>query len=89
MLDVTQAACSRLSEMLADYPSDVAVRVFIRDSRRKTRPDTRQPGDGVIEHAGRAVLLLDENASRHLGNRILDVRETEAGPKLKFRLKVT
>lgn len=73
--------------MLAKYADDVAVRVSIQDSRMKTRPDKRQPGDSVIEHEGKPVLLLDKSTSQHFSDRTLDVRKTEKGPKLRFRLK--
>ena len=87
MVDATPAACSRLSTMLDGYADDIAVRVSIRNRRLKTRADKLQPGDSVIEHQGRAVLLMDKSASRRLRNRTLDVRKTENGPKLRFRPK--
>jgi Fe-S cluster assembly iron-binding protein IscA len=85
MLTVTPTARTRLSEMLEGRPDHVAARIVVGDGRMKLRPGTHRPGDEVLEHEGRAVLLLDEKIAERLEARTLDVRDTENGPKLRLR----
>lgn len=85
MLTLTDPACTRLSEILDDYPDDVVARIILTDGGLKLRRGTPRPGDEVFEHEGRPVLLLDERVSERLENKTLDIRQTENGPKLRFR----
>jgi Fe-S cluster assembly iron-binding protein IscA len=85
MLTVTDAAYSRLCEMLADYPDDVAVRIVRRDGHTKMRPGRVHSGDEVFEQKGRVLLLVDRKTAKHVENRSLDLRETDGGPRLRLR----
>lgn len=85
MLRVSDVAGARLSEMLADHPDHVAARIVRRGRRMKLRRSRQRAGDEVFAHDGRTVLLLDEEIAAHLKNRTLDVRDTEDGPRLRFR----
>ncbi|QDU40471.1 hypothetical protein Mal4_48280 [Maioricimonas rarisocia] len=85
MLTISQPAYDRLSELLADRPNDVAVRIVLREGRARIRPGRQREGDQAIEHEGRTVLLLDKRAARKLDHRTLGIRETEKGPRLKLR----
>ena len=85
MLTVTNPACTRLSEILDDYPDHVSARIILTDGGMKVRRSIHRPGDEVFEHKGRAVLLLDKQVSARLESKTLDIRHTEAGPRLGFR----
>ena len=85
MLNVTRDAYLRLSEILSKRPENVAARIVRRDGRLKLRRGRRRRGDEVFVHEGRTVLLLDQHICEHLQGRILDVRDTQDGPRLRFR----
>ncbi|MEX0716625.1 MAG: hypothetical protein WD066_08560 [Planctomycetaceae bacterium] len=85
MLTVTSAARDRLTKLLSEFPQPVAARIVRRDGRLKLRRGKERPGDKAIEHDGHTMLLLGEPIAKRLNNRILDVRETTNGPKLRFR----
>ena len=89
MFILTEAAGARLAEKLAKKSAgtDRALR-FIRQEkpRRWTlRLDTPCSSDATFCHEGRIVLVLDEQSSRLLSNRMLDTRETDEGPRLRLR----
>jgi Fe-S cluster assembly iron-binding protein IscA len=85
MITITQSAYSKLATMLSQRPDDVAARVIVRDGRMKLRPGREQPGDAVFSHNGRVVLLVGERVAKRLGNKTLDVRSTDNGPRLRFK----
>jgi len=82
MLKVTQAAGDHLAQILGDpsTPQDVAVRLFLDDRRIGMRLDQERPGDAKITHAGRIILLLDEEIAEVLTGNTLDVEPSEEGP---------
>ena len=89
MLTVTEAAAGRLAEKLANKSAgdDFALR-FIRQEKRRRwtlRLDKFCPSDATFSHEGRIVLVLDEQSSHLLRNRMLDTRETDEGPRLRLR----
>jgi len=89
MFTLTEAAGVRLAEKLAKKSAgdDVALR-FIRQRKRRRwilRLDKRCPSDTTFSHEGRIVLVLDEQSSQLLKNRMLDTRETDEGPRLRLR----
>lgn len=85
MLTISQPAYERLSEMLADRPEDVAVRLVLDQGRTRVRPGRRRQGDQILEHNGRTVLLLDERVARHLQERTIGIRQTAEGPRLRLQ----
>lgn len=85
MLTISQQAYERLSEILADRPADVAARIVLEQGRPRIRSSRRQPGDEVLTHNGRAVLLLDPQAARRLDERTLGIRQTADGPRLRLQ----
>ena len=85
MLTISEPAYDRLSELLADRPEDVAVRIVLREGRARICPGRKREGDRTIEHDGRTVLLIDQRAARKLGRRELGVRQTPKGLRLKLR----
>ena len=89
MLTVSESAGARLARKLVNKQAaeDVANR-FVRDTKRKgwtIRLDHLRPNDATFAHDGRTVLLLDEQASHSLRNKMLDIKETDEGPRLRFR----
>jgi len=87
MLDVTKPALNRLSRRLAHQAADddMALRFTRHDGRWKLGPDHAQPGDISFANAGRNVLLLDQSTAEAMSNMRLDVRKTDAGPRLRLR----
>lgn len=85
MLTISETAYDRLSELLADRPNDVAVRIVFKQGRARICPGRQREGDRTVEHDGRTVLLIDRRAERKLGRRVLGVRQTPKGPRLKLR----
>ena len=87
MLNVTKSALDRLSRRLArkEAAADVALRFTRRDGGWKLGPDQARPRDVTFAHEGRNVLLLDETAAEAMANMTLDVRNTDAGPRLRLR----
>ncbi len=87
MLTVTPAAreclLSRLGRKRA--ADDVAMRFMRREGGWRLRLDRAGPDDTAFAHEGRDVLLLDEAVSMAMTDMTLDVRATEAGPRLKLR----
>ncbi len=87
MLTLTDAAGEKLSEILSheNCPADVAVRLVRQDQGLAMTLDREQDGDTSFEHAGKKVLLLDEQVSDLLENETLDVETREAGDSLMLR----
>lgn len=85
MLTISPPAYDRLSKMLADRPHDVAVRIFVRDGRARIRPSRQRQGDQVLTHAGRTVLLLDPDAAQYVDQRMIDIRDTANGQRLRLQ----
>lgn len=87
MLTVTPGAGVRLMRKLArkGAADNIAMRFTRRRGGWKLLPDHARPSDTVIAHEGRIVLLLDEMVSQKMARRTLDVRDTEAGPRLALR----
>ena len=85
MLTITSAAYSRLHDMLSTQPAEIAARLSRKDDRTRVRRDKRRPGDKVVKHEGRVLLLMNKSMSQRLQDKVLDVRKTEDGPKLGLR----
>jgi len=86
---MTESAGARLARKLVkkEAAKDMAAR-FVRDPKRAgwvIQVDHLRPSDVTFSHDGKTVLLLDEQASHSLRNKMLDVTETDEGPRLKFR----
>lgn len=89
MLNVTNAARARLSEMLAKHPEDVAVRIVFRNGRTRLKRGSVRPGDEVFQRQGRIVLALTESVAGRLENRTLDLHDTDEGRRLRLRKRPT
>jgi len=86
MLNVTKSALDRLSDRLSrrEAAENTALRFTRRDDRWKLDQDQERPGDVKFAHEGRSVLLLDKSAAKAMANMTLDVRNTDAGPRLRL-----
>lgn len=84
MLNITNAAGGYLNRVLDETNAtpDTAVRLLVAADGLKATFDTERPGDASLDHDGRKVLLLDEQASQVLAQRTLDVQTTPDGPRL-------
>ena len=87
MLTVTEAATAHLHDMLekSDAPDGLAIRVVPNEGSVALRLDEPQPEDQAIEHGGKTVLVLDQEVQQMLGERTLDVDQTEQGPALALK----
>lgn len=89
MFNLTEAAGARLADKLAKKSAgddDVLRFTHQEKSRRWTlRLDKPLASDTALSHEGRIVLVLDEKSSHLLRNKMLDIRETDGGPRLRLR----
>ena len=63
---------------LIDRPG-VMLRIGSTDSGLEIFPDTLKDADQIIEHDGRAVLLIDQEVSETLADTTIDVEEHADG----------
>ena len=66
---------------LIDRPG-VMLRIGSTDSGLEIFPDTLKDADQIIEHDGRAVLLLDQEVSEMLADTTIDVEEHADGAQV-------
>lgn len=87
MLTVTPGARERLTRKLAHKKAgeDEAMRFTRKPGGWKLSVDRARPADTAITYQGRIVLLLDKATSRAMTNATLDVKDTNAGPRLRLR----
>lgn len=87
MLTVTVAALDRLSKKLAHMKAaqDAAMRFSRGDGGWRLHLDTARPADTLFAHEDRTVLVLDEAVSEAMTDMTLDVKDTEAGPRLSLQ----
>lgn len=88
MLTLTEAGGARLADKLVQKKAgeQIALR-FVRHGSRPGwtfRLDRPSPSDTTFTYRGRVVLVVDEVSSHSLRNRLLDVRETDDGPRLRL-----
>jgi Fe-S cluster assembly iron-binding protein IscA len=88
MIQVTERARGTFAETLEHMPVDspgVMLRIGPTDSGLGIFPDTRKDDDQVIEHDGRAVLLIDRDVSAQLADTTIDVEERTDGSHFVIR----
>ena len=87
MVHVTEKARETFKiklEKLTDRPG-VMLRIGRTDSGLGVFSDTPNDDDQVIEHEGRAVLLIDREVSTKLADTTIDVEEHSDGPHFVIR----
>ena len=85
MLNVTDKAGARLSEILSGHSAESVMRITREDGRTKMRLASARPNDQKFDHKGRVVLVLAKQISAYFAGGTLDLRDTDRGPKLHFR----
>jgi Fe-S cluster assembly iron-binding protein IscA len=86
MFTMTKAAGARLAQKLENKDGDATMR-FVRDDERggwSVRLGTAAASDVAFDYEGRKVLVLDPHASQLLRNKVLDIKETDEGPRLRL-----
>ncbi len=81
MLTLSYTASEHLALMLAQA-DDAVIRLIAKDDEIGLTIDTAQPGEETFAHAERTVLAIDEQISRLLANKKLDVEVTGEEPEL-------
>ncbi len=84
MLTLSYTASEHLALMLAqaEAPDDAVIRLVAKDNEIGLTIDTAQPGDATFAHAEKTVIAFDEQISRLLANKKLDVEVTGDRPEL-------
>ena len=86
MVQVTERARETFKETLEHMvPPAVMLRIGPTDSGLGVFPDTPKDDDQVIEHEGRAVLLIDREVSETLADTTIDVEEHADGTHFVLR----
>src|SRR5207302_9970905 len=86
MIQVTERAPETFKNKLKwiERP-DVMLRLCRTDSGLGVFPDTLKDDDQIIEHNGRAVLLIDHEVSETLADTTIDVEERADGAHFVVR----
>ncbi len=86
MLTLSYTASEHLALMLAqaEAPDDAVIRLVANDDEFGLQIDTVRPGDATFDHAEKTVLAIDEQISRLLANKNLDVVVTGDEPELRL-----
>lgn len=84
MLEITSAAGDYLEAMLKEEnaPAGVILRLALDNSDLEFQLDRQRPGDMVLTHGNRPVLLLDEQLAELVEENMLAVEDHEDGDKL-------
>ena len=84
MLTLTEAACAYLAQMLDNdqAPEGVAVRIVSDKDGLSMQRGRPEPGETTFDHAGKTVLVLDEQMSTTLTDKTLDIEHADEGPTL-------
>jgi len=87
MIQVTERARETFKNKLEDLIErpGVMLRIGRTDSGLRIFPDTLEDNDQIIEHDGRAVLLIDQEVSETLADTTIDVEEQADGAHFVVR----
>ena len=87
MIQVTERARETFKNQLEDLIErpGVMLRIGSTDSGLEIFLDTLKDDDRIIEHDGRAVLLIDQEASETLADTTIDVEEHADGAHFVVR----
>ena len=75
MLSLSYTVGERLAHLLADAeaPEDAVIRFVLEGNGFNLGIDTVRPGDTTFDHLEKVVLAIDDEVSKLLGDRKLDV----------------
>ena len=84
MIQVTERARETFKNKLEDLIErpGVILRISRTDANLEIFPDTLKDDDQIIEHDGRAVLLIDQEVSETLADTTIDVEEHADGVRV-------
>ena len=84
MIRVTERARETFKNKLEDLIErpGVILRISSTDADLEIFPDTLKDDDQIIEHDGRAVLLIDQEVSETLADTTIDVEEHADGVRV-------
>ncbi len=84
MVTVTYTAGEHMAYMLSEHqlPDDVVLRIKLTKGGVEIQPDKMRPGDETFDHNGKVVLVLDQQTSRLLGNKTIDLMTDDDGSHL-------
>ena len=84
MIQVTERARETFKNKLEDLIElpGVILRISRTDADLEIFPDTVKDDDQIIEHDGRAVLLIDQEVSETLADTTIDVEEHADGVRV-------
>ena len=85
MLTMTEAAGARLIHLLSSKSIGAVARIIQQRDRLHLRLDTLRDGDQTFLHHGQVVLAIDQDISRTLSLRELDVCTTKRGSRLRIK----
>ena len=87
MIQVTERARETFKTTFEDLIQGpgVMLRIGSTDSGLEIFPDTLKDDDQIIEHDGRAVLLIDQEVSETLADTTIDVEEHADGARFVVR----
>ena len=86
MINLTDAASEHLANLLeeSDVPDENAVRLVMGAEGLSLATDEPGEADTKFDHNGKTVLVLDAQVTEALGDRTLDVEDTENGKALSI-----
>ncbi len=86
MLAVTEAARKQIAEVLskAHAADGLAVRVIFTGKGFTLGLEAPRPEDEIFKHEGRTVLVVSKRVLQALGDKTIDVSNTEDGPELSL-----
>jgi hypothetical protein len=86
MLNVSKPALARLSHKLPrdQGGKEIVLRFTPHEAGWKLIQDRARSGDVTFAHGGRNVLVLDLAVSQAMADFTLDLRRTDAGPRLRL-----
>lgn len=82
MLNLTDSASAHISEMLAEAPDEMAVRIVPQEQGLALQLDNPREEDEKFTHDGQTILVIDKQMADLLQDKQLDVQSTEEGPQL-------
>ena len=84
MLSLSYTAAERLDHMLAnaEAPEDAVIRFVLDGKGFNLGIDTVRPGDTTFDHLEKVILAIDEQVSKLLADRKLDVNVRGDKPEL-------
>lgn len=87
MLTITEDARTRLTELLSRSDDDTVVRIIRRKQHLKACLGNARPGDTTVAFDGRVLVAYGTRLSAALKSRLLHVRQTEKGPRLRLQMQ--